>query len=295
MPEPDHYTAVRYLMAKAAVDDDALNDVVLGRLEDYCGERGMPFLRVIELGAGVGSTYLRMLDNLLTGIGHYTMVDLDAESLVEAQRVADENPGYAKPGAFVVDTVVEDAIGYLKRQSGVGSRADLIVAQALIDLLNVPTFLAAAFDALEPGGYLYLPITFDGETVFGPQIDADLDKRVVGAYHATMDARRTPDGVPTGGSRAGQSLLRALPEAGLELVEEGPSDWEVVPQDGAYPQDVAYFLHHIINFVWESLREGAEIPVDALQGWVAERHAQIERGELVYIARQIDVLARKPN
>ena len=222
------------------------------------------------------------------------MVDLDAESLAVAQRVADENRGYAKPGAFVVDTVVEDAIGYLKRQANAGNRAGLVIAQALIDLLNVPAFLRAASDVLEPGGYLYLPITFDGETVFGPQIDADLDKRIIAAYHATMDARRTPDGLPTGGSRAGQSLVRALPEAGLELVEEGASGWEVVPQDGAYPQDVEYFLHHIINFVWESLREGGEIPVNSLQGWVAARHAQVERGELVYIAHQLDVLARKP-
>ena len=294
MPQPDRYSAVRYLTAKAPVDDDALNEAVLVRLHDHSAGRGMPFLRVIELGAGVGSTYLRLLDNFVTGIGSYTMVDLDAESLAAAQRVADENRGYAKPGAFVVDTVVEDAIGYLKRQANAGNRADLVIAQALIDLLNVPAFLRAASDVLEPGGYLYLPITFDGETVFGPQIDADLDKRIIAAYHATMDARRTPDRLPTGGSRAGQSLVRALPEAGLELVEEGASDWEVVPQDGAYRHDVAYFLHHIINFVWESLREGTEIPVDALREWVAARHAQVERGELVYIAHQLDVLARKP-
>ena len=294
MPIPDQYSAVRYLTAKATVDDDALNDVVLAPLVNHVAERGIPFLRVIELGAGVGSTYLRVLDSHLTGIGSYTMVDLDAESLAAAQRVADENRGYAKPGTFVVDTVVEDAIGYLKRQANAGNRADLVIAQALIDLLNVLAFLRAASDVLEPGGYLYLPITFDGETVFGPQIDADLDKRIIAAYHATMDARRTPDGLPTGGSRAGRALLRALPEAGLELVEEGASGWEVVPQDGAYPQDVEYFLHHIINFVWESLREGGEIPVNSLQGWVAARHAQVERGELVYIAHQLDVLARKP-
>ncbi len=294
MPEPQVYDYVRYLTAKATVDDDALNDVVLAPLVNHVAERGIPFLRVIELGAGVGSTYLRLLNSHLTGIGHYTMVDLNAESLAVAQRVADENRGYARPGAFVVDTVVEDAIGYLKRQADIGSRADLVIAQALVDLLNVPTFLGAASDAIEPGGYLYLPITFDGETVFGPPSDTSLDRQIIAAYHATMDARRTPRGLPTGGSRAGQSLLQALPEADLKLVEEGPSDWEVVPQDGAYPQDVAYFLHHIINFVWESLRDGTAIPVDALGEWIAVRHAQIERGELVYIARQIDVLARKP-
>ena len=294
MPIPDQYSAVRYLTSKATVDDDALNEAVLDRLTDHFAETGRPFLRVIELGAGVGSTYLRLLNSHLTGIGHYTMVDLDTESLAEAQRVADENRGHAKPGAFTVDTVVEEAIGYLRRQANAGNRADLVIAQALVDLLNVPTFLEAAFDVLEPGGYLYLPITFDGTTIFGPPIDTSLDRQIIAAYHATMDARRTPDGLLTGGSGAGQALLRALPEAGLELAEEGPSDWEVVPHGGTYPHDVAYFLHHIINFVWESLRDGTVIPTDTLREWIAARHAQIERGQLVYIAFQIDVLARKP-
>ena len=32
---PDRYSAVRYLTAKAPVDDDALNEAVLVRLEDH--------------------------------------------------------------------------------------------------------------------------------------------------------------------------------------------------------------------------------------------------------------------
>ena len=190
--------------------------------------------------------------------------------------------------------VVGDAISYLAREAGEGRRADVVIAQALVDLLNVHEFVTRVTNELNFDGFLYLPITFDGETIFEPTVDEELDARIIAAYHATMDARRTPDGLPTGGSRAGRALVQALPAAGLEPVEEGASDWEVVPQDGAYPQDVAYFLHHIINFVWESLREGGEIPVNSLQGWVAARHAQVERGELVYIAHQLDVLARKP-
>ena len=294
MPEPERYSSVRYLTAKEAVDDDALNTRVFNAFEQGIAAMGSRDLRVIELGAGVGSTFRRLHASGIVSRGEYVLVDLDADSLAEASRVVDEILGPTERAELSADFIVGDAVTYLEREAEADRRADVIIAQALVDLLNVPEFLGAAVTALKPGGFLYLPITFDGETVFGPQIDADIDKRVIAAYHATMDARRTPDGLPTGGSRAGQSLLRALPEAGLELVEEGPSDWEVVPQGGAYLHDVAYFLHHIINFVWESLREGGEIPVNSLQGWVAARHAQVERGELVYIAHQNDVLARKP-
>ena len=50
-----------------------------------------------------------------------------------------------------------------------------------------------------------------------------------------------------------------------------------------------YHLHH---------RHGADrdpqLDADPLSTWVAERHAQIEQGTLVYIAHQLDVLGRVP-
>ena len=294
MPEPERYTAVRYLTAKEAVDDDALNTRVFNAFEQGIAAMGSRDLRVIELGAGVGSTFRRLHASGIVSRGEYVLVDLDADSLAEASRVVDEILGPTERAELSADFIVGDAVTYLKREAEADRRADVIIAQALIDLLNVPEFLGAAVTAFKPGGYLYMPITFDGETVFGPPIDAELDKGVVAAYHATMDARRMPDGLPTGGSKTGRTLLHELPRAGLEIVQAGSSDWVVFPRDGAYRRDVAYFLHHIINFVWESLREGGEIPVNSLQGWVAARHAQVERGELVYIAHQLDVLARKP-
>ena len=54
MPQPDHYTAVRYLTSKASVDDDALNTRVYNALEQGIAAMGSRDLRVIELGAGVG-------------------------------------------------------------------------------------------------------------------------------------------------------------------------------------------------------------------------------------------------
>ncbi len=294
MPGPENYSTVRYLKAKAAVDDDALNARVYDALAQGIADMGSRPLRVIELGAGVGSTFRRLFERGLLSSGEYVMVDHESESLTEASRAAAAILGSSSQAELSVDSVVADAVAYLREQAEADRLADVIIAQALVDLLNVPEFLEAAANALRPGGLLYLPITPDGENVFEPITNAVLNARVVDSYHRTMDERRTPDGLPTGGRRAGRALLGEIPQAGLEITAAGSSNWVVYPQDGGYPEDVAYFLHHIINFVWEALNEHAVVFSVGLEEWVAERHMQIEHGELVYIAHQLDVLARKP-
>ena len=294
MPGPEHYNTVRYLKAKAVVDDDALNARVYDALAQGLFDMGGRPVRVIELGAGVGSTFRRLFERGLLSSGEYTMVDLDSESLEEASRAADVILDSSGGTELSVNPVVADAVAYLQGEAEAGRLADVIIAQALVDLLNVPEFLGAAANVLRPGGLLYLPITFDGETVFEPTANAVLNARVIDSYHRAMDERRTPNGLPTGGRKAGRTLLTEIPQTGLEIAAAGSSDWVVFPQDGGYPEDVAYFLHHIINFVWETLSENAMVFSAGLEEWVAGRHRQIEIGELVYIAHQLDVLARKP-
>jgi hypothetical protein len=41
-----------------------------------------------------------------------------------------------------------------------------------------------------------------------------------------------------------------------------------------------------------ALQGHRELDPARFAAWIAERHAQIDRGELVYIAHQLDVLAR---
>ena len=293
MPGPESYNTVRYLKAKAAVDDNALNGRVYDALAQGINGMGGTPLRVIELGAGVGSTFKRLFERGLLSSGEYVMVDLDSESLAEAERAVGETVGSGIV-APSVDYIAQDAVVYLREQAEAGRLADVIIGQALADLVNVPEFLEATASALRPGGLLYLPITFDGETVFEPTNNTLLNARVVDSYHRTMDDRRTPNGLATGGSQAGRAVLGEIPQAGLEIASVGSSGWVVYPQEGGYPEDVAYFLHHIINFVWEALSERSIVFSAGLEEWVADRHRQIEIGELIYIAHQLDVLARKP-
>jgi hypothetical protein len=74
--------------------------------------------------------------------------------------------------------------------------------------------------------------------------------------------------------------------------QPGASDWVVHALNGKYPDEEAYFLNFILHFFEESLTGHAELDAGAFANWLKERRAQIERGELVYIAHQMDFLAK---
>jgi hypothetical protein len=78
------------------------------------------------------------------------------------------------------------------------------------------------------------------------------------------------------------------------LLAAGSSDWLVYPGRDGYPQDEAYFLHFIVQTIFLALREQPEIDPLRLADWAACRHEQVEAGELVYIAHQLDFLGVRP-
>jgi hypothetical protein len=133
----------------------------------------------------------------------------------------------------------------------------------------------------------WLTINFDGLTTLEPAIDAELDRKIERLYHETMNAR------PTGGdSQCGRHLFDHLKSVGAEILAAGPSDWVVHSVNGNYPADEAYFLYFILHFFEESLMGHPELDAAEFSGWLSERRAQIDRGELVYITHQMDFLAR---
>jgi len=73
-----------------------------------------------------------------------------------------------------------------------------------------------------------------------------------------------------------------------------PPDWVVFAGANGYPADEAYFLHDIIHTIGTALAGNPQLDAELLSTWVAQRHAQIEQGTLVYIAHQLDVLGRVP-
>ena len=164
--------------------------------------------------------------------------------------------------------------------------ADLLIAHAFLDLLPMPESLPKLLSLTK--SLAWLTINFDGVTTFEPTIDATLDEQIERLYHRTMDTR------PTGGdSRSGRHLFRHLQGAGAEVLAAGASDWVVHAMNGKYPEEEAYFLNFILHFFEESLKDHSELNSELFVHWLQERRAQIERGELVYIAHQMDFLVKR--
>lgn len=284
----------RYLHAKRTVDDRALDRRVLDRLaaalSDTARELSGP-LHALEVGAGVGTMPTRLLERgVLPERTRYTAVDerpgnvAAARDHLRASGFEDEesNGGlrYADDGRTCeVALVAGDAF------EGEGEY-DLLIGQAFLDLVDLSWALPRLFDRLRSGGLFYFPITFDGGTIFAPELE--LDDRIEALYHRDMD-ERTRDGRSAGHSRTGRRLFTRVPEAGGEIIAAGSSDWIVHPP---YPADEAFFLRHILGTIEGALLGHPELDDAAFEEWLGTRRDQIEREELTYVAHQLDLLGR---
>src|SRR6516162_5800129 len=307
MSAPLAYSLTRYLAAKKSVDDRALNWQVWQRLIAALprATREQP-LRILDVGAGIGSMVERLLAGDLLTHATYTAIDKAPTLIAEAQR---RLPHWARERRFQVDesrhgqlhmrqagqhitveTETIDVARFIVREHG-RRKWDLLIGQAFLDLVDMPTTLPGLCSLVRPGGLLYFPATFDGDTVFLPEGDAELDRTIKDSYHQIID-QRVLDGKPSGDSRAGRRLFAHLRTAAVDVLAAGGSDWVVFAGANGYPADEAYFLHHIIHTIDLVLTGHPHLDAESLGAWVAQRHAQIERGALVYIAHQLDVLGR---
>lgn len=327
MPIPQSFPFTRYLAAKKSVDDRALNTHVwsafVNSFNDYAKSKPC---RILEIGSGIGT----MLDRLIPLLDAHPDVDyfaVDAapdNTSLAADRLAahDYGPRRCTRRAGVTDPAAPRYDLTIAAPSSASAATlrlhlhtadffdfaarpdlppfNLILAHAFIDLVDVPRALATIRRIAAPGATLYLTINFDGVTLFEPELDPAFDALVERLYHATMDARIT-NGVPSGDSRTGRHLYHHLLRAGFIPRAVGPSDWMVTPHyvdahqaQPTYPDDEAFFLHFIIHTVHGALAGHPQLPADRFAAWIAARHQQVERGELVYIAHQLDYLATLP-
>jgi SAM-dependent methyltransferase len=302
----------RYLAAKTSVDDRALNRYVWNTLMESLPrpESARP-LRILEVGAGIGTMVERWLTWSSIQDVHYTALDVNPANVVHMRH---RLPAWATQSGWDCERNGDDGALMLTRADSVAVVApvvndffalaahhdcrrcyDLLIAHAFMDLVDTRRAIAAVWSVLKPGGLFYATLVFDGATILLPTLEADLDATIVREYHATMDERVNERGEPSGDSCSGRHLLGHLVEARAPILAAGSSDWVVVPQQGAYPHDEAYFLHVIVETVSQALQGRAGLDQVALAEWIRARHAQIERGELIYIAHQLDVLARAPS
>ena len=304
MPNPGTSDYHRYLTAKKSIDDRSLNPRVWDSLA-----RALPRTRptdVLELGAGIGSMVQRVIERGLLTDCRYRAVDLEPGNVAEATR---RLPPWARERDLSVEEMGEGGL----RFSGAGVSMDLsfeaanvvdvlkkpdirgvydfVIAQAFLDLVDLDSVLPLIGASLRPEGLIYLCINFDGGTIFDPIIDAELDARIEALYHQTMD-ERVSDGKASGDSRTGRRLFSGLRRIGAQVLDAGSSDWVVYPSADGYSGDDDIFLHAIIDTIQGALQSSQEFDPQSLAEWASVRHSQVESQKLVYIAHQLDVLAR---
>jgi SAM-dependent methyltransferase len=289
----------RYLAAKTTVDDRALNRHVLAELRRLM-PAGAP--RVLEVGAGLGTMVARLMDWGVVGTGEYILLDADRPLLDDSRRWlrdwADARGLHSHllpDGLQVCDLRVRlehaEVGGYLEASHE--EPAEVLIANAVLDLVDVPAALPGLLRLLVPGGVYWFTINYDGESIFEP--GDPHDDQIMQAYHRDMD-ERVRYGRPAGDSRTGRRLFHNLQAAGAPALAAGSSDWVVsADPDGNYPDDEAYFLRSILSTIQNALRSRPDRvePAD-LTDWLAMRGRQLAAGELVYIAHQFDFVGRAP-
>ncbi len=255
-----------YLDAKRTVDDRALDRRVLERLRREL--EGVAAPAIVDVGAGIGTGLERLLDWNVVNEPRYTAVEQDA-ALVEIAR--------SRLGGHVHTEFVTSTLADFASNDNL-ERFDLVIAHAFLDIVPLAPALKSLVALARPDGLLYFPITFDGETVFEPAHEDD--ETILSHYHASMSE------LGVGDSKTGRRLFHTLSSEPVDVLEMGSSDWIVRPEGGSYPNDEAFFLECVVEMVERTVGETAA-------NWASLRRRQIEERQLLYIAHQIDCLARK--
>ena len=289
----------RYLAAKTTVDDRALNRQVLAEVRRLMPPGGP---RVLEVGAGLGTMVARLVDWGVVGAGEYILLDADRQLLDSSRRWlcdwaaarglrGDLLPDGLQLGDLRVRLEHAELGSYL--QTAQDARADVLIANAVLDLVDVPAVLPGLLRLLVPGGVYWFTINYDGDSIFEP--GHPHDDQIMRAYHRDMNERVRYDR-PAGESRTGRHLFHHLRAAGAPALAAGSSDWVVsAGPDGNYPGQEAFFLRSILTTIRSALRDRQDrVEPARLTDWLAARGQQLAAGELVYIAHQLDFAGRWP-
>jgi len=293
---------IAYLAAKRVIDDNALNQHVWQVL----WKQPLPAEpMVLEAGAGIGTMLIRLLEQARLPAGRYLTLDRQAAYLTEAERrhrawAADQGIGidWRPDGLHLTARGLDLQVEY--RQADISlaqpvvpaGSVDLLLAHALLDLVDLPAVLPRLLDCLAPGGWFYFSLNFDGVTSFQPEIDPDLDRQIEDLYHRSMDQRRV-GGAASGDSRTGRHLLGMLVHLNQEILAAGGSDWVVHPRRGGYLPEERRLVEAVLEAVDHELAGHPAIDRQAFADWLRARRAQLEAGTLVYLAHQLDVVGRR--
>ena len=287
-----------YFEAKAFVDERSLHEPTKSLFLALAGRlNGI----VLDLGCGSGKMLQRLLKWGVPDSRIYVGVDYDP-SVVEPFKHTfnaffgqfEANAGERRieitaPGGIRVLLYTQGVEDYLWGQN----QFEVITSCSFFDLVNVYSVLPLVYEKLSKGGWVYSVCNFSGVTYFEPVISSELDERVVRLYHDSMRQRNLTLGIPDGEYCSGRKLAPVWQRCGGEVVSLGSSDWVVCPKHGEYPKEERRLLQSIVNFVAEALRGHSELAPEEIDFWIRERKRQMENGELIFVAHNLDFLGTK--
>ena len=290
-----NYSFPRYLLSKQTVDDRALNKDVLQALRLHLPPAPVS---IIEVGGGIGTMLKRLIAWNVFCAGEYILIDAMKENIDYAREWI---PHWAAEAGLSVEWIeanrlvlcdqgreiqvlleCADVFDFVQRNT---KPADLLIAHAVLDLLPLPESLETLLTLTR--GVAWLTINFDGMSTVQPVVDRALDERIEELYHASMDSRSGG-----GDSRTGRNLFAHLRSVRADILAAGSSDWVVYGQQGQYPAEEKYFLQFILHFFESSLKGCGELDASAFDRWLTQRQEQVECGDLVYMAHQMDFLVK---
>ena len=277
-----------WLSARGPYDEAALDPVAVEMIRCWgtgLGRACRPV--VVDLGSGTGAALGRvgrwLAPRQIVGYA----VDRDPTLLCSAS--ASASLRHAVP---IVGDLLEplDALG-----GPADGTVDLVVGHALADIVPLDRLADRAAALARPGGLVHVALAYDGLTAFAPaddpslDVDCSLEADILTAFHRHMD--RPADLTPTyGGSTAGRRLGSALRAAGLEILADAPSTWDVRASDGSGARMV---LARLLRYILEAVREIGGLPSDDLEAWGMARQLALARRTLAVRVGHRDVLARR--
>ena len=188
------YSFPHYLLSKQSVDDRALNRTVLDSLK-----ANLPAapIRIIEVGAGIGTMLARLVRWDVVTKADYILVDEMAENIQTAREWI---PLWAVESGLGVERIEQDQLRVFDQTRDVRIRlecadvfdfiqknkapADLLIAHAFLDLLPMPESMPSLLALTKH--LAWLTINFDGVTSLEPTIDPALDEQ----HRAAVSCRR---------------------------------------------------------------------------------------------------------
>jgi len=288
----ESFDYVDYLDLKRSVDDNSLNKEVWNAMAEWLitQQQNRVSLRILEIGAGIGTMIERLLDHNLLCSCEYTAVELEAGFRdVAMQRLRHWAHDHAcefqqvnsstwllsgKLCKITVHWIQGDALQIATH--ALPDSFDMIIGHAVIDLLPVPACMPALLACLSRNGACYFSLNYAGETLFLPAISGD--SQIFQSYNKDMD-KRFPD-LDWQPSQTGNLLGPWLEKHGHRVIAEGASNWELQAAPGL---GTNLFIANILDTIETAL---ATLPV--LTEWLTIRRQQLQDAQLTFRASNRD-------